>query len=129
MESTEEKPETNVNKTESVSDSEESSDKDSPVRVSHSDAEDNMVLVTKVGDKVNDEETTDDNVHEIKVLGTTDNSSVGISEQNGVSNSNGQQSGAEVKEDDEVSKQENSIDSNVPSAAHYEKVPSDPKVI
>src|SRR5438128_1210737 len=110
METTE-KP---VNNTESASDNEESSDKDSPVQISHSDAEENIVLVTKVGDKVNDEETNDEDdevndntVHEIKVLSTRDNLSVGISEQNGVSNSNGQQSGAEVKEDDEVSKQEN----------------------
>src|SRR5436853_1019555 len=123
MESTEEKPETNVNKTESVSDSEESSDKDSPVRVSHSDAEENIILVTKVGDKVNDEETTDDNVHEIKVLGTTDNSSVGISEQNNASGQQNDNSAAEAKED-----KENSIGSNVTSAAHYEKAPNNPKV-
>ncbi|CAB5182166.1 unnamed protein product [Rhizophagus irregularis] len=64
-----------VEVTMTTSDSEDLSDKDSPVQVSHSDAEENVVLITKVmtdkdSSKDNDEETKNviihNNVHENK---------------------------------------------------------------
>src|SRR3954454_20440183 len=125
---------TNINnsdKTESASDSGDESSKDSPVQISHSDAEDNIVVVTKVGDMVtdkdfiNNDEIIGNNVNEIKVSNTGNNLSVGVSnndEQNVMSNLNGPQndnSTVEVKEAGTL-EQEKSSDINIPPAvAHH----------
>ncbi|CAI2183943.1 4280_t:CDS:2 [Funneliformis geosporum] len=83
---------TEIIRTSSTSESgEESSDKDSPVKISHSDAEENIVVVNKEGENVTDsEEITDDiinNTIQIPVLENeapilVDNLPAGVSDGN-----------------------------------------------
>src|ERR1044072_2275902 len=86
-----------MTKTESASDSGDESSKDSLVQISHSDAEDNIVVVNKVGDMVtdkdsiNNDEIIGNSVNENRVSNAGDNLSVGISnidEQNVMSSLN-----------------------------------------